>query len=106
MGFLDRFSTRYRLRVVEEALEKLDREVRGMQSEWANTLDKVNRMMGRLAKRAQIDARAEELSEQAELPLTGRPLTLSERQSRIQAEIEERRRKGVSNVLPRGLHES
>ena len=82
-------------------MENLDRRVKTLEQEWNSTLDRVNRMLGRIAKRTQIDAEGLRSNGQGELPLSGRPLTLTERQSNVQAEILERRNKGLSNVLPR-----
>ncbi len=52
------FKHEQRLRELEESLDKLKRSMDGLQLEWAEVLDRVKRLMGRIAKRAEIDAEA------------------------------------------------
>ena|SRR5467141_923643 len=97
LGFLDSFSTRNRLRTLEEAFDALNRKVKGLETEWNETLDKMNRLHGRIAKRAQLDSRrapsnGEEPSPDAPAPDTGDGLlTTQERHARINASILARR---------------
>jgi hypothetical protein len=44
-----------RTMALEEAFEKLTRDFRHIEAEWLDTLDRNKRIMGRIAKRAQID---------------------------------------------------
>ena len=95
MGFLDSFSTRNRLRTLEEAFETLERKVKGLETEWNETLDKFNRLHGRIAKRAQLDSRRVSNGEGPSPDLgpdTGDGLlTTAERHRRLNAEIAARR---------------
>jgi hypothetical protein len=95
VGFLDSFSTRNRLRTLEEAFETLERKVKGLETEWNETLDKFNRLHGRIAKRAQLDSRRApsngEEGPSLDAPSEDGPLTIAERHRRINAEIAQRR---------------
>ncbi len=48
-----------RLTKLEESFEKLRRQMAGLELEWTDTLDRVKRLMGRIAKRADVVERAE-----------------------------------------------
>jgi len=48
-----------RLTKLEESFEKLRRQMVGLELEWTDTLDRVKRLMGRIAKRAELVERAE-----------------------------------------------
>ncbi len=96
MGFLDSFSTRNRLRTLEEGMEALQRKVKGLETEWNETLDKFNRLHGRIAKRAQLDSRRAPSNGEGPSPDLGPDtgdglLTTAERHRRLNAEIAARR---------------
>ncbi|SRR5713101_7932835 len=48
-----------RLAKLEESFEKIRRQMAGLELEWTDTLDRVKRLMGRIAKRAELVERAE-----------------------------------------------
>src|SRR5260370_5740074 len=50
---------RARLDTFEERLMNLERTMHGLEMDWADTLDKVKRMMQRIAKRAEVAEKAE-----------------------------------------------
>src|SRR5713226_1005338 len=48
------FSNRKRIVALEEAFEKLQRDFNALKLEWADALEKITRMAGRVAKRAAL----------------------------------------------------
>lgn len=89
----DSFRVKRRLGEVEEALAKVKRDFSALELEWTDTLDKIKRMMGRVAKRAEVVEKAEEGEEAIQLD---RPPGLSQRQASINAQIIARRRGAAS----------
>jgi hypothetical protein len=55
-------------REFREALETLRSKQNALEIEWASTLDKINRILGRIAKRAEVAERLEAAHEEAEPP--------------------------------------
>jgi hypothetical protein len=49
-----------KVRDLEEAMEKLQRGFRQIEAEWLDTLDRNKRIMGRIAKRAEVVEKADE----------------------------------------------
>jgi phage shock protein A len=78
---------------LEERCEKLQRSFHALELEWADTLDKVKRMMQRIAKRAEVVEKAEEGSGQDETADDGRT-PLPSRMQQINAAILARRNRG------------
>lgn len=61
---------------LEEQLAKIKREMNFLQMDWADTLDKVKKMMQRIAKRAEIAEKLEaesETSSEVEAPIVAVP---------------------------------
>jgi len=95
VGFFNDFRTRRAIAAMEERLETVERQLKGLRLDWEGTYDKMHRMAQRIAKRAE---RAEELaapeadtpplSNGADTP-TGGSLTPHQRQ--IQQDILRRR---------------
>ena|SRR5260370_3367158 len=50
----EHFSNRKRLAELEERFEKIQRDFTALKLEWADALDKITRMAGRVAKRAAL----------------------------------------------------
>ncbi len=48
------FSNRKRIEALEERFEKLQRDFNALKLEWADALEKITRMAGRVAKRAAL----------------------------------------------------
>jgi hypothetical protein len=104
---LEHFSNRKRILELEERFEKLQRDFHALQMDWANQLDKLQQMAGRIAKRTAL------LSQEREDAMMGKgsdhstaelvepqPLSgLSPRASEIQARILARRNR--MTVQPR-----
>lgn len=83
-----------RLLKLEEGFEKLRRQMAGLELEWTDTLDRVKRLMGRIAKRAELVERHEEAEAGSELRDPTQALRtpgLSPSQSLIQQRILARR---------------
>jgi hypothetical protein len=84
-----------RIEELEEGLRTLRGKVGGLELEWANTLDKLNHIAGRMAKRAAL-AQEKEDALMGELPSAGEPAaglsTLSPRARLIQQQVLARRR--------------
>jgi hypothetical protein len=55
-------------REVLDRIEKLERAQNQLELEWASTLDKINRVLGRIAKRAEVAERLEAAQEEQEPP--------------------------------------
>jgi len=55
------FSNRKRIVALEEAFEKLQRDFNALKLEWADALEKITRMAGRVAKRAALAQEKEDL---------------------------------------------
>lgn len=91
----ERFSNRKRIVELEEHFEKLQRDFNALKLEWADALEKITRMAGRVAKRAALAQEKEDLlmgvPPQAELPSAGLPFRLTPRQRLIQDQIAARR---------------
>jgi len=93
-------SWRERLSTVEERIESQDRQLRGLQLEWSETYDKLQRLYGRLVKRDELDARRSPKAE-AEPPLAltsdvPQVATSEVEKGRLLAQI-----RGSRGVLPR-----
>jgi hypothetical protein len=93
---------RKRISDLEEHFEKLQRDFNALKLEWADALEKITRMAGRVAKRSALmqeredammgkDAQAPPVEGQLDLPGV-----LTPRQARINAQIAARRRQ-ISN---------
>ncbi len=83
---------RLRLDGLEERLMKVERTMHALEMDWADTLDKVKRMMQRIAKRAEVAEKAE-LADASAAPGEGE-LALVDRRAEINAQILARRQKG------------
>jgi hypothetical protein len=92
----EHFSNRKRIVALEEAFEKLQRDFNHLKLEWADALEKMTRMAGRVAKRAALAQEKEDLlmgvQPEGELPSAGLPFRLTPRQRLIQDQIAARRR--------------
>lgn len=92
----DGFKTRQRLKDVEEAVETVQRHLKRLEIEWADTLDRLKSIVGRIAKDRERAEKAR--GEQPDIPLvaeenggTEQRSPLSPRQAAIQAQILARR---------------
>jgi hypothetical protein len=92
----EHFSNRKRIAALEEHFEKLQRDFNALKLEWADALEKITRMAGRVAKRAALAQEKEDLlmgvQPQPELPSAGPPFRLTPRQRLIQDQIAARRK--------------
>jgi hypothetical protein len=91
----DGFKTRQRLKDVEEALETVQRHIKRLEIEWADTLDKLKSIVGRIAKDRERAEKARIESPSPELPQEANGETtpgLTARQATIQQQILARRR--------------
>ena len=91
-------SNRKRIVELEEQFERLKRDYTALKLEWADALEKITRMAGRVAKRAALAQEKEDALmggggptavPDAQMPLPG---ILTPRQARINAQIAERRK--------------
>lgn len=94
----ERFSLHKRLLEVEERFAKLQREFNALQLEWNDTLERLNRMSGRIAKRAQAAQEREDammgIPPRTETDEAGEARgVLSPAQQRAQASVLARRHK-------------
>src|SRR5260370_14938521 len=97
----DSLNHRKRITILEESFEKLQRDFNALKLEWADALEKITRMAGRVAKRSALMQEKEDLlmgkdtqelgPEQLELPHV-----LTPRQALINRQIAARRR-AISN---------
>jgi len=91
----EHFSNRKRIVALEEAFEKLQRDFNHLKLEWADALEKITRMAGRVAKRSALAQEKEDLlmgvQPQVERPSAGPPFALTPRQRLIQEQIAARR---------------
>jgi len=92
----EHFSNKRRIAELEESLGKLQREFSGLQLEWANTLDKLNHIAGRMAKRAALAQEKEDLlmngaESESSAPAGAATTSLSPRQQEINQRILGRR---------------
>jgi predicted mannosyl-3-phosphoglycerate phosphatase (HAD superfamily) len=92
----EHFSNRKRIAALEEAFEKLARDFNALKLEWADALEKITRMAGRVAKRAALAQEKEDLlmgvQPTGEPPSASLPFRLTPRQRLIQEQIAARRR--------------
>jgi hypothetical protein len=65
------FKATKRERDLEERLERLERAFQGMRLDWEDTRDKLNRLVQRFVKRAEVIERSEQTAEAANASLTG-----------------------------------
>lgn len=93
----EHFSNRKRITALEETCERLSREVNSIKLEWASTLDKLQQIAGRMAKRAALAQEKEDMlmGEHPESEASGTagtaPTSLSARQQEINKRILGRR---------------
>lgn len=89
------FKTARALRDHEERIELVERHLKALKIEWADTLDRLKTMMGRLIKERARAEKAEGAMEAAgvELPPESENGGLSDRQAEINAQIIARRRR-------------
>jgi len=93
----DENKNRKRIESLEERFEKLQRDYNSLKLEWADALEKITRMAGRVAKRSALMQEKEDLLMGQELPEVrpdGQqelPGVLTPRQARINAQIAARR---------------
>ncbi|SRR5260370_31924522 len=86
-----------RIQALEESFEKLQRDFNALKLEWADALEKITRMAGRIAKRSALMQQKEDLlmgKDLPEVPPDGQqelPGILTPRQARINAQIAARR---------------
>jgi hypothetical protein len=86
-----------RIQALEETFEKLQRDFNALKLEWADALEKITRMAGRVAKRSALMQEKEDLLMGKELPEVrpdgqqDLPGILTPRQARINAQIAARR---------------
>lgn len=92
--FVTDSKARARLDELEERCAKLQREFHQLEIEWADTLDKVKRMMQRVAKRAEVVERAEREESDGEVPTVESGPVLSGRLAQINRQILARRNRG------------
>lgn len=92
------FRVSRRLKDLEESFESLDRRLKALEVEWADTLDRLKRMLGRIVKER---ANAEKLNPaREEGHLTDEQIgsgqtSLSDRQAEINARILARRNRST-----------
>lgn len=94
-----------RIKELEETIDKLERRIKALELDWENAYDRLHSLMGRVSKRAQIAAKAEEMHEYAESQHSLTPLSpdetammsrMSPRHRTIQAQIMARRRAAMN----------
>jgi len=64
-----------RIESLEERFEKVERKIGSLELEWIDTLDRIKRLMGRVAKRAEVDARPEPSNDGADGSASGGAVT-------------------------------
>ncbi len=97
VGLFGGFKADKRLKELEEGFADLKREIKGLQLEWTDTLDRVRRLMGRIAKRAALYEQAEQEGAVEPVAASDQPgnhSPLTARQLQIQQSILSRRRLG------------
>jgi hypothetical protein len=96
----EHFSNKRRIAELEERFEKLTRDYNALKLEWASTLDKLQQIAGRMAKRAALQQEKEDLlmggSEQGETA-SSTPSTLTPRQQEINRQLIGRRSLATRN---------
>jgi hypothetical protein len=96
----EHFSNKRRIADLEERFEKLTRDYNALKLEWASTLDKLQQIAGRMAKRAALQQEKEDLlmgGDAAPDPAGTAPTSLSPRQQEINRQLLGRRSLATRN---------
>ena len=83
-----------KLQDVEERLEKIERDLKGIQMDWSDVYDKIRRTMGRIVKRAEKAPIPQIGEEEGEAESTAAQ-SLSPRQLQVTREIMRRRNRST-----------
>jgi hypothetical protein len=89
----ERFKAEKRLRDLSERMDEWEHQMRTLRMEWESTYEKMHQLLRRLAKRAEMAAKVEEPSPEAEATEQGPSVAhgLSQRQQEANARILARR---------------
>jgi len=89
-----------RLDAIEDRFQKLETSMKALQLDWDNAYERLHSMMGRVARRAQVASKAEQMHDYAESQGSLAPLPLPEEQI-AQAYLTPRQRQLQMSILSR-----